>query len=145
MATERSSSNCAIDPQPAIERIEVSGDASHLGMYTAVAEADLTLIEFIGIDPDTGFPIGKLPFTATFTAANGDELYAVMDLVGVFHPVDQNFPSFTLLGTLAGGTGRFEGATGSFTGAGGQTTVPGEDNDLISGTFEGTISSVGSN
>ncbi len=130
---------------PALERIEVSGQASYLGKHTAVVEADLTTIEIIGFDPDAGLPIATIAFTATFTAANGDELDADIDLVGVFHPVDQNFPSFTFSATITGGTGRFGGATGSFSGAGGQTSVPGEDNDLISGKFKGTISTVGSN
>ena len=130
---------------PGFERIEVSGRASHLGNYTAVIEADLTKIQFIGIDPATGFPIATLPFAATFTAANGDKLHADMVLVGVFHPVDQNFPSFTATATITGGTGRFQGASGTFEGSGNQTTVPGEDNDLISGKFAGTISTVGSN
>ena len=131
---------------PAVERFEVSGKATHLGKFTAVAEADLTGIHFTGdYDPDSGLPIAELPATVTFVAANGDELYADMDLVGGFHPTAQNFPSFTFTCEITGGTGRFDGATGSFSGAGGQTSVPGEDNDLIGGTFEGTISSVGSN
>ena len=130
---------------PAVERYEVSGQASHLGKYTAVVEADLTQIQIIGFDPDAGLPIATLPLTATFTAANGDELYADIVLVGLFHPVNQNFPAFTFDATITGGTGRHDGATGSFTGEGGQTSVPGPDNDLLSGTFSGTISTVGSN
>ena len=57
---------------PALERIEMSGKASHLGKYTAVIEADLSMIQIIGVDPGTGLPIATLPFAATFTAANGD-------------------------------------------------------------------------
>jgi hypothetical protein len=82
---------------------------------------------------------------ATFTAANGDEMYADLILVGPFHPINANFPAFELTGTITGGTGRLDGASGSFTGSGGQTTVPGPDNDLISGMFGGMISTVGSN
>jgi hypothetical protein len=127
---------------PDIERIEMSGKASHLGKYKAVVEADMTGYTVIGWDSDLSLPIISLPTTATFTAANGDELYADLILVG---PFGGNFPSFTLDGDITGGTGRFEGATGSFSGSGGQTTVPGQDNDLITGTFGGTISTVGSN
>jgi hypothetical protein len=126
---------------PAIERIEMSGKASHLGKYTAVVEADMTSYSVIGWDSDLGLPIISLPTDAEFIAANGDELYADLVLVG---PFGGNFPSFTLSATITGGTGHFDGATGSFTGSGGQTTVEGEDNDLISGSFSGTISTVGS-
>lgn len=127
-----------------VERIEMSGKASHLGKYTAVVLADMSLAQVIGVHP-SGLPIVSLPTTATFTAANGDELNADLTLVGPFHPINQNFPSFTLSATITGGTGHFDGATGSFTGSGGQTSVPGDDNDLISGKFSGTISTVGSN
>ena len=128
---------------PGTERIEVAGKASHLGAFAAVIEADLTLIEIIGFDPVAGLPIARLPFASTFEAANGDELYADLVMVGLFHPVNQNFPSFAASGTITGGTGRFAGATGSFSVTGGQTSVPGENNDLIDGTFHGTISAVG--
>jgi hypothetical protein len=136
-----------LSEEPDLERYEVSGQASHLGKYTAVIKADLDLIQVpIGFDNATGLPIGRLPLlTATFTAANGDKLYANIILVGLFHPVNQNFPFLTLDATITGGTGRFDGATGCFLATGGQTTVPGPDNDLISGTFKGTISTVGSN
>ncbi len=127
----------AVDP---LERIEVKGKATVLGKYTAVVDADMTIYEIIGGDPATGFPILRLPTTATFTAKNGDELYADMDLVGMGHMVDGNFPAFTLDATITGGTGRFEGATGSFLGSGGQITMPGDDTDLVRGKFKGTIS-----
>ncbi len=127
---------------PYVERIEMSGQASHLGLYTAVVEADMTGYSIIGWDSNLGLPIILLPTTATFTAANGDELYADLILIG---PFGGNFPSFTLSGDITGGTGRLAGATGSFSGNGAQTTVPGEDNDLIDGDFTGTISTVGSN
>ncbi|UCE74824.1 MAG: hypothetical protein JSV56_03740 [Methanomassiliicoccales archaeon] len=132
---------------PYVERIEVSGQASHLGKYTAVVEAYMPGGQVIGVDPETGLYILLLPTTATFTAANGDELYADLVLVGGFDftPTVMNFPSFTLTGTITGGTGRLAGASGTFTGSGGQISVPGPDNDLISGTFSGMISTVGSN
>jgi hypothetical protein len=130
---------------PNLERYEVSGKASHLGKYTVVMEADLGLIFVYDVIAHPLY-LATLPFTTvTFTAANGDKLYVDLVLDGVLHFDDQNFPSFTLDGEITGGTGRFEGATGSFTGSGGQISVPGEDNDLVSGTFAGTISTVGSN
>ncbi len=131
---------------PDLERIEVSGKASHLGKYTAVVEADLEemILDWSTYDPSTGTIYATLLTMATFTAANGDELYADLTLEGVFSLVAGNYPSFALTGTITGGTGRFDGASGSFTGTGGQTTVEGDDNDLISGSFSGTISTVGS-
>jgi hypothetical protein len=131
-----------------LERVVVSGQANQLGRYTAVIDANMAVYTIIGaveVAPGVFFPILLLPTKVTFTAANGDELYADMDLVGMRHMVDGNFPSFTLDGTITGGTGRFEGATGSYTGGGGQITMPGFDSDLVNGWWAGTISTVGSN
>ena len=127
---------------PTVERIEVSGQANQLGKFNAVIEPAMTGDSVIGWDSDLSLPIISLPTSATFTVANGDELYADLTLVG---PFGGNFPSYDLTGTITGGTGRFDGASGSFPGAGSQTTVEGEDNDLNSGSFAGTISTVGSN
>jgi hypothetical protein len=133
----------AVDP---LERIVVSGQANQLGKFTAVVDANMAVYTIIGaveVAPGVYFPILLLPTKATFTAANGDELYADMDLVGMRHMVDGNFPAFTLDATITGGTGRFEGATGSFIGTGGQITMPGFDTDLVVGSWAGTISTVG--
>ncbi len=135
----------AVDP---LERIVVSGQANQLGEFTAVVDANMAVYTIIGaveIAPGVYFPILILPTKATFTATNGDELYADMDLVGMRHMVDGNFPAFTLDATITGGTGRFAGATGSFLGIGGQITMPGFDTDLVIGSWAGTISTVGSN
>ncbi len=131
-----------------LERVVVSGQANQLGRYTAVIDVNLDIYTIIGaveVAPGVFFPILVLPTTVTFTAANGDELYADMDLIGMRHMVDDYFPSFTLDGTITGGTGRFAGATGSYTGSGGQINMPGEDTDLTIGSWAGTISTVGSN
>jgi len=128
---------------PYVERIEMSGQATHLGLYTSTVLADMSQATIIGFHP-SGLPIVTLPLTVTFTAANGDEVHSVAMLVGLYHPYNENFPYFNLYGTITGGTGRFDGASGSYTVTGGQTSVPGPDNDLISGTFVGTISTVGS-
>jgi hypothetical protein len=121
-----------------LERYEISGKASHLGKYTAVIEADLTKI---AIYDYSGYPLvlATLAATVTFTAANGDELYADLVLDGVLNLGAENFPSFTFSATITGGTGDFEDAMGSFSGSGGQTTVEGPDNDLISAKFKGNI------
>jgi hypothetical protein len=134
---------------PYVEQIEMSGQASHLGLYTSVVMADMTQSQVLGFHP-SGLPIVALPLSVTFTAANGDELYTDALLVGLWmpfppNPLDGNFPYFEINGEINGGTGRFDGATGSYFVVGSQTTVPGPDNDLISGTFTGSISTVGSN
>ncbi|MCJ2563832.1 MAG: hypothetical protein LN417_07060, partial [Candidatus Thermoplasmatota archaeon] len=121
--------------------------ATQLGKFTAVVDANMdnyTITGAVEVAPGVYFPILLLPTKATFTAANGDKLYADMDLEGMRHMVDLNFPAFTLDATITGGTGRFEGATGSFLGSGGQITMPGEDTDLVIGSFAGTLSTVGS-
>jgi hypothetical protein len=132
---------------PDLERMEMSGKASHLGKYKAVAESDLEemILDWSTYNPSTGTIYATLFTMATFTAANGDELYADLTLEGVFSLVIGNYPSFALTGTITGGTGQYEGASGAFTGSGGQTSIPGDDNDLITGAFAGTISTVGSN
>ena len=132
-------------PSPAYGLAEVAGNASHLGKYTGVITFDLATIRFIGVDPTTGFPIATLGSEVTFTAANGDQLSADQQMVGPFSPVDGNFPAFTFTADVTGGTGRFAGATGSYAGTGAQITLPGPDNDLVTATFSGDLSSIGSN
>jgi hypothetical protein len=126
------------------ERIVVHGIMPHFGKYTAVVTANMLrgapTGDFVG-----PLPVVLLPTEVVFIAANGDELYAEMDLLGPYNPIDGNFPAFTLDATFTGGTGRFAGATGSYTGSGGQITMPGEDSDLVVGSFDGTFSTVGSN
>ena len=126
----------------------MSGQANQLGKFIAVIETDMILGSDLNIYEWIEFPVialATLTTTTTFTAANGDELYADLVLDGTLNLAIGNFPSYDLTGTITGGTGRFVGASGSFTGAGGQTHVEGEDNDLNSGSFAGTISTVGSN
>lgn len=50
--------------------------------------------------------------TQTFTAANGDLLYATV--TGQFVPDAEGNLDATLAGVITGGTGRFSGATGSY-------------------------------
>jgi hypothetical protein len=54
--------------------------------------------------------------TRTFTAANGDELYA--SVVGASTPAGPGLIAFSATFTFTGGTGRFENASGTATGTG---------------------------
>ncbi len=126
-------------PDPTKEIAALSGVATVLGRFTALLETDKTLIEFVGFDPKTGAPILRGFSEITLTDANGDELWALGIIEGVFDVVDENWPQFELHMELIGGTGRFAGATGSADGKGGQATIPGEDNDLIRGRWTGTL------
>lgn len=91
------------------------GEATYLGRFTREATV------LIRAD-------GTLDGTVTFTAANGDQLFADIDGAPT--------PPPTLAGTytFTGGTGRFEGASGS-------ASFEGFTTDFIhvALTFEGTI------
>ena len=115
------------NPPHVFIRLEGTGQASHLGQFTFVAP------HFV--NPATGAVAG----TYQFTAANGDMLFA--DFTAQTTPI----PGTTLVvvedsATITGGTGRFAGATGGFTAERIVDTVAG----TTEGSFEGTISSVGS-
>jgi hypothetical protein len=105
----------------------LTGTGSHLGLFTATYPhcVDLNTGQFAG--------------TATFTAANGDEL--VVDLAGVAPDptcrtdCDIRFET----GTITGGTGRFEGAEGTLAGAGKVTLVEATLTGTVTATLEGTI------
>ena len=74
-----------------------TGVATHLGLFTRT--------ETVLVDPFGVFVDG----TITFTAANGDELYA--DVTGGFTAADLSTAAGAY--TFTGGTGRFEDASGS--------------------------------
>jgi len=105
-----------------------TGNATHLGRFTAVANFVVDLTPGVGFGIATG--------TVVFTAANGDTVIA--DTVGHATPTaTPGVLSIAESGTITGGTGRFAGATGSYSGTG-----------VLSGgfstaSFEGTISSPG--
>ena len=83
-----------------------SGNASHLGEFTATASYFL--------NPSI-FPT-QLTVTAgvfTFTAANGDEIHGIFGGQGQF-TADPNIITLEASATITGGTGRFAGATGGF-------------------------------
>jgi hypothetical protein len=74
--------------------VEESGEATHLGRYTASGEGTVDLLT------------GHLEADGSYTAANGDM---------VFWTLTQDGPGASPSFTVTGGAGRFEGATGSWT------------------------------
>jgi prophage DNA circulation protein len=100
--------------------ITEAGVAAHLGRYSK--ESDLK--------------------TVTYTAANGDELFAMI--------VDfqDNFPVMQVSVEFVGGTGRFEGATGGYVGTIIIDPIPVCFDPLsfaFTSTATGTLSTVGAN
>jgi len=75
--------------------------------------------------------------TYTFTAANGDEVFA--DVVAQSSLLPNGLRHVVEIGIITGGTGRFAGATGSFIG---ERLLDRATGDVI-GFFDGTISSPG--
>ena len=103
-----------------------TGNGTHLGGFSVEIPH---VVNFV-----TRSAIG----TYTFTAANGDLLFA--DFIGHSTPVAPGVVAVVEIGVITGGTGRFDGATGEFTVERlvdqiGQTTI---------GSFDGTVSSPGS-
>ena len=100
-----------------------TGNATHLGRFT---------VEF----PHTvNFATASGVGTYTFTTVSGDTLTATFTgqaQLGAVTSIVEN-------ATITGGTGRFAGATGSFT----VQRVFDPANGTTTGSFEGTISSVG--
>lgn len=117
-------------PPPEINRqLDATGQATLLGDFTY----DFPHSVDRSVMPATGIGI------STFTAANGDQVFAMMYgeamlfTPGVLLGVEE--------GTILGGTGRFANATGSFLIERLIDTV----NLTTIGSFEGTISSPGAN
>jgi hypothetical protein len=100
---------------------EGTGTATYLGRYTehVVMEINIPTMTSTG--------------TATFTAANGDTLFA--DDVGQATRTGPTTLSIVEVYTITGGTGRFADATGSFTLKSTVDQVTG----VSSGTFSGAI------
>jgi hypothetical protein len=113
------------DPPPAINRdLEAEGQATVLGEFT---------YDFPHSVDRSVVPATAVGF-ATFTAANGDQVFAYV--TGQATLVAPGVLAVVEHGTIIGGTGRFAGATGSYEverliDAVNLTTV---------GEFEGTIS-----
>jgi hypothetical protein len=112
----------APDPAGVVLTLQASGRATHLGYCTRQ--------EVLLFNPASGTLAG----TMVFTAANGDQLFAIV-AGGFTSPT-------TAIGTYSftGGTGRFSNSSGS---AGFEVTTP--DGINFVAEFDGRISSVGSN
>lgn len=105
--------------------VEGSGNGTQLGHFT------INIPHVV----DTTTRIAK--GTYEFTAANGDTLTA--EFTGQANPTAPGVLTVIDRATITGGTGRFAYATGSFLAERVFTVATGE----ITGTFEGTMSSVG--
>ena len=103
---------------------EMAGVATQLGRFEVVVSV---VVDFGGL-PVTG--VG----TATFTAANGDQIFA--DVTGYSEPLEPGVVRIIEKGVITGGTGRFAGATGSYT----SKRLTGLVTNETVGGFEGTIS-----
>ena len=103
---------------------EMAGTATQLGKFEMVA---VVAVDF-GSLPVTG--VG----TATFTAANGDQIFA--DISGYSEFVEPGVVRIIEMGVITGGTGRFAGATGRYTSKRLTSLIT---NETVGG-FEGTIS-----
>ncbi len=90
---------------PNVQRIRIllNCNLRHLGLTSGEATQTLTF---------TGPTTMNLVNSSTYTAANGDELYAEFIGTGTLDPVALSV-TFEGTETYLGGTGRFEGATGS--------------------------------
>ena len=79
---------------------EGTGTATHLGRYDEVGSAEFT--------PTSDPNVVLVDASATYTAANGDELYAVF--AGELNPLTGAISATV---TYVGGTGRFSNASGT--------------------------------
>jgi len=105
-----------------------TGNATHLGRFTAVA------LFVVDLTPGVGFGIAT--GTVVFTAANGDTVTATTS--GQATPTaTPGVLSIEESGIITGGTGRFAGATGNYSGTGVLSA------GFSTASFEGTISSPG--
>ena len=83
---------------PSQHHLDATGNATHLGRFTATADWTLAMPAGFG--------------TSTWTAANGDELSTSFTRQAVVTPPTI---TFTETHTITGGTGRFANASGTFT------------------------------
>src|SRR5215210_6042561 len=98
--------------------VSASGHATHLGLFTEAGQ-----VNFV---PDPNDPTRVLATgTATFTAANGDDLELLID-----GSLDLTTGIATGVFTFVGGTGRFDDASGT-----GNFVI---EQNLVTGAFEVT-------
>jgi hypothetical protein len=83
----------------------LTGTGSHLGLLTATYPHCVN------------FAAGTFSGTATFEAANGDQLFVLLG-GSADDPTCTTICDVTFTGTITGGTGRFQGADGALTGTG---------------------------
>lgn len=102
------------------------GEATHLGHFSFDFPLTVNVVLQIGSG------------TYTFTAANGDEIFA--DVIAQSSLLPNGLRHVVEIGIITGGTGRFAGATGSFIG---ERLLDRATGDVV-GFFDGTISTPGS-
>jgi hypothetical protein len=109
------------DDNTAVRHLDGTGNATHLGQFTLSADFTVTM--------STGNATG----TATWTAANGDQIRA--SVVG--HGDIVAFPTVTIAEThtITGGTGRFANASGIITIERSANILTGASTGSLSGTI----------
>ena len=117
------------DPGWGTINLEAEGEVLHCGRTTLYAENCSQATSQQGGEIENGF--------STLTAANGDQIYVAYSGTFVFDTYPPTMGTFSLTGTIIGGTGRFEGATGSID-IGGTQQYGGYPNPF-SLTWTGTI------
>lgn len=109
---------------PAVQLVNGTGVASHLGENSFVANANVNL----GTPPPFA-----ITGSATFTADNGDQFYT--QFTGSFTPSISG-PSVSIINhVITGGNGRFENATGAFKATSLSTSVPLTNNVSMEGAI----------
>ena len=93
------------DPGWATINLEAEGEVLHCGRTTLNAANCSRVTSQQGGEIENG--------SATLTAANGDIIYVSYSGTFVFDTYPPTMGTFSISGTITGGTGRFEGATGS--------------------------------
>jgi hypothetical protein len=120
--TVNADETAVVTPPTASVTRDGTGTATYLGKYTE----HITLQIFLPTSHATG--------AATFTAANGDTLTAIVD--GQATPTaTPGVLSIVEVYTITGGTGRFADATGTFT----LHSIVNQATGLSSGTLSGAI------
>ena len=109
------------DDNTAVRHLDGTGNATHLGQFTL--SADFTVI----------MSTGNATGTATWTAANGDQLRAIV----AGHGDIVEFPTVTITEThtITGGTGRFANASGIMTIERSANILTGASTGSLSGTI----------
>ena len=114
-----------LQPAPILKtRITGTGQVSQLG------KSSFTALSTLNFTTQPPFILGG---TATFTAANGDEIYT--SFTGTSTPAGEGMLNVVMTHTITGGSGRFQNASGSFVGH--TIAFPGHSEGYIE--HEGTI------